>query len=413
MTPRHEHARYLRLLERHLDGELAPAERDTLFDHLEFCDECRATLEAEERLLARLRSVPKLIAPSTLRSNIIHQAMREQHERRTPLITDPRFASILDAVAAQMDSGGASLSESEKNGIPTFAGVRQPHRSRVRRTWRLASPYVAYIFMGIAALAALYTGNLRGIPLARELQTGIRSAVAYFSGSEKAESTVASTQAVRSAAPASRLIPAEDSTADSAIRNAAPAAMATRFTAELHSRLALARETISALARAADGNYPEPAELSGATLAAIVLRPTDPATRLGFEQDELGAALAQLSHEARPKANELNDAAVAEPNAHSGNQFAYDGHRYRTYRLRVSQQRLDRMVHALEKYRVPADDSVLQVLSNQNRVQFTTKRGQVAFFSSEGSQLREAFQENARNAAESEPAPSVQIIVVE
>jgi hypothetical protein len=74
------HAHYEVLLERHLDGDLTPAERDELFAHLETCTRCREILEAEEALVDQLSRIPRLLPPSDLRAKLVEEALRYREE---------------------------------------------------------------------------------------------------------------------------------------------------------------------------------------------------------------------------------------------------------------------------------------------------------------------------------------------
>jgi hypothetical protein len=425
MSSSHEHARYVDLLERHLDGDISAGDREMLFTHLEFCEECRATLEAEERLLQRLRAVPKLVAPSTLRSNIVQQAMREQHERRTPLITDPRFSALLDNTANELrTSAENAFSQDEQTvgdssgnaDMPTFFGVRQPRRSRIRQTWRRASPYVAYTFVATAATAALYTGNFRGLPLAQEIQAGVRTVVAYTLNHARHTESSEPPVSQGTASSAVALAPSQPPRTNTILPDALnPAATYTaHFTESIRNQVTSARSALSAIARTANGTYPQPAELSGATIATIILKPTDAQARLGFEADELGTALASASVSGEStdvRSGGTSSAASPVGSAAPADQFTLEGHRYRTFRVRLPNDRLDTLVHSLKQYRVPPDDSVLHALTSQGRMQFTTERGKVAFFASRTEDLKDAVSTCANVAPGSGRA--VQVVVVE
>lgn len=168
-----DHAYYRDLLEMHLEGEISPANRMLLFDHLEFCDDCRRTLQAEERLSERLKTVPKLVAPSDLRSSILKQAMQDRQDRATPIIEDKRLGPLLRGSIPE----AAVENEEPADDLPVFAGIARPRKSRLRQTWRTASPYAAYAFVGVAATSALYTGAFRGVPGADHLQAMLRDGV--------------------------------------------------------------------------------------------------------------------------------------------------------------------------------------------------------------------------------------------
>ncbi len=52
------------LLSAHLDGELSPAERDRVAEHLEECDRCRDELEELAAARAAVRSLPLVEVPA-------------------------------------------------------------------------------------------------------------------------------------------------------------------------------------------------------------------------------------------------------------------------------------------------------------------------------------------------------------
>jgi len=395
------HAYYRDLLEMHLEGDIAPPERMVLFEHLEFCDECRRTLEAEERLSQRLKAVPKLVAPSDLRASIVKQAMQDRKDRVTPVIEDERLAPVLRAApTAQPDE--------QEDDLPVFAGVTRPRPSRVRFLWRQASPYAAYTFVACAASAALYSGAFRGVPgadrLEATLRSGVREIALLTSGDEsRAKQTEAPgwrTTPSDAPAPANGRIPRMSET------KALADARVVDWAARIQRRAAVARATLSALAVAAERPLPAPAENARAQIAALVLRSTDSSERMSFERDELGEAIRQA------RLLETQTGGGAQPD-----QFAYAGHRYRTYVVRVAENRVQDLVRCLERYRAPEDRSMLRVLSEQNRLAPRAPE-QVAFYESTCDDLRHAL---TGCTAEGNTAPHLasatlrplQIIVVE
>ena len=68
------------LLERHIDGDLSPQERDELFEHLEHCSRCQEILEAEEALEDHLSRVPRLMPPADLRARILREAVQQREQ---------------------------------------------------------------------------------------------------------------------------------------------------------------------------------------------------------------------------------------------------------------------------------------------------------------------------------------------
>lgn len=75
-----DHVRFEILLERHIDGDLSPKERDELFEHLEHCSRCQEILEAEEALEDHLSRVPRLMPPADLRARILREAVQQREQ---------------------------------------------------------------------------------------------------------------------------------------------------------------------------------------------------------------------------------------------------------------------------------------------------------------------------------------------
>src|SRR5690606_664376 len=112
--------------------------------HLEECEECRETLEAEERLVDRLSRLPRLTAPSDLRAAILREAARERAEALLPLTEDERYSELFDVLPAGGEGGEeASVPGPRRQG----AESRPEKRFRSRRAWRRLSPRLATAFL--------------------------------------------------------------------------------------------------------------------------------------------------------------------------------------------------------------------------------------------------------------------------
>jgi hypothetical protein len=140
-----EHAYYEELLERHLDGELDPADRLELFEHIEHCDRCREVLEAEEALVDQLARIPRLMPPSDLRARIIEEAVRQREE---------------------LMQGGLIVGEDDS------APAAHPHPSP--RTSITAS-----VFLALSVLFFLFAVDLSAVPGLGPLQSQLRAAARF------------------------------------------------------------------------------------------------------------------------------------------------------------------------------------------------------------------------------------------
>jgi hypothetical protein len=272
------HARYLALLERHLDGELDPSRREILFTHLEDCVTCREILEAEERLTDRLARIPRIIPPSDLRANILRELERERREAE-PLPSDERYAPVLAA-----------------------------HRTTRRTRWQRYSPAFATTFLVFASIGWFLSGEAGGLQsiVMRSLRTA---------GSSMAQ------LAVRS-----------DETAHQALR---PAPL-----------LAATPEPVRIAAT------PAPAETATATMAAIVLRPTDVDGGMSLDDDGVDRAIRETAQLVGPAAPKLE-------------QFVFDGLRYRCYEIEVAERNMSELVASLDAYRAPAEPPILVAIKEQ------------------------------------------------
>jgi hypothetical protein len=168
--------------------------------------------------------------------------------------------------------------------------------------------------------------------------------------------------------------------------------------------------TVSALSKAAEVPVPDPAEKAGARVAVIVLKPKDAGAQGGFAPSALASAVQR--------------AAKSSLGGHLAgqDQFAYAGHRYRTFYVDASRSRVDNMVRRLEPFESKPDDSVVKAITDQNsgageaRVSVSQKPGDgMVFFTSAENDLTHAIEEMP-NTNEN-PAPSnryrVQFVVVE
>jgi len=66
---------YRELISAYIDGDLDPAERQTLLAHLAGCDECRATLDAYRQIGTQIRGLPPVVPPAELRDAIFAQTV--------------------------------------------------------------------------------------------------------------------------------------------------------------------------------------------------------------------------------------------------------------------------------------------------------------------------------------------------
>ena len=357
---RRSHVHYRELLERHIDGELGAEERNELFEHLEFCDECRETLEAEERLLDRLSQIPRLQPPSDLRASILRQVERERAEMSRLMNEEEQYAPLFD---------GPGEAETW-----TGRGVAPIRR---RTLWQRVSPVAATLFLVAASLGALMTGDFSQVKPLAAAQTSLHRAVAFLARSTglSARDNAGGEAPVRVIADAVR--PA----APKALPDDAPLSLdgfkyaGRRLNAYARSRVEQMDRVARQLAEASRFETPPPAEHERATLAAIVLKPTTELAAEGTDPDAFGREIRQtaLSDNRTPTADD---------------QFVTDGHRYRCYVLRVSDHWLDHMNGHLQAYRRPAEAPVIRVLGEQGHRE--AKAENVAFFAAPGNVIREA-----------------------
>jgi hypothetical protein len=89
---------YRSVLSAYLDGEVTPAERIELLQHMAVCPACRAALEEYRAIGSRIRGLPPVVVPDTLTASIYMNTV-DAPPRRLQLLTN-RFAYPAGAVAA-------------------------------------------------------------------------------------------------------------------------------------------------------------------------------------------------------------------------------------------------------------------------------------------------------------------------
>lgn len=400
-----EHARYRELLERHLDGDLGAAERDELFEHLENCEECRQILEAEQRLAERLGSIPRLVAPSDLRANILKEAVREREQMMHALDEESRYAKAVRGPGK----------EEEDEEFPFFAGSdRSRGRSRVRAFWVRYSPAAAVAFAVVAAVAALMTSDFGSDGPLAAVQATVRTA-ARTAGSTilavaapssmnrlSTEESLAAT-ASHPTEPTRVEIARKDTSLNTRSgrtveRTGVEAAMELPESVAGHARTV--RAVVHQMARAASDSLPEPAEQANPLTEAIVVQAPTSREVFSLDPDDFGSSL-RITAETR-----LGGSLTGV------NQFAFEGRRYRCYTLRVSASLFEHFVESMKTYRAPSDNTVLRVFRDQG-YNVSDSEG-VVFFAASGDQFR-----TAAHAVREDPAPpggdyrDVKIFVVE
>ena len=428
MSPRN-HSYFQDLLEQHVSGTpLPPEQRMDLFDHIEDCDDCREMLEAEERITARMKSVPRLVAPSDLRSRILSQAIRDHRERTTTPSEDPAVADLLKsrspATSGQPDPAAAPATQNSRTTttadsphhetMPVFAGVALPRPpGRFRRTWRRASPVLASGLLCIGAVAALYSGPFQGVPVAEDAQrlvwAGAHALQNYYAPGEASPETGGFVDRRLAAAPPSephfsakiRQAHADASSSAGFVtqtssqtnwRSIAPHGgkplPGTDAVVDWMQRLrgwgAALDSTAAALAQASVQPVPAPAEKAPPQIASLILRPTDRGDGIGgFHNSAL--------------ADTLEDLPRNQPGCRIArqDQFTMDGHRYRLYVLELPTGYANQMVQTLTPYESPADFQIVTALSSQDArySRQSPPEGAIQFYSSEESRLKSALEQ--------------------
>lgn len=407
------HAYFRHLLERQLDGELDPDGKSILQEHLLECGECREMLEAEQRLIERLRHVPRLAPPADLRNRILREAAREHQELGQALNEDARFASVFRSPSA--DRG-----EEE---IGFFAGAKpQPRRRSLLNRY---SPAMAMAFLVVAAAIALITGDYSDVKPLELAQSAVKQALNLPLGqplSKTASGQPSSKTAIgqpssktgtelRDAETHSATMPAapglSDSTIEITLASAQPSAPLTGSTSAATATEAYFtrgferfRTVMDSLARASSFELPEPAERARAVTAAIILRPVDTAVERRFDP-------AAFTEEIRQVAELRLGGRVA-----GVDRFVFDGHRYRCYTLEVPGKWFDRLAVELQDYRKPAEEPILQALAmGEHKIQ---DPGKVAYFAAPAFVLSGAVRASAGATDSDTPNPrKVRIFLVE
>lgn len=335
------HARYELMLERHLDGELGPMDRDELFEHLEYCDLCREVLEAEERLVDRLSRIPRLMAPSDLRAQILREVAREREEMMRPYDAEERHPGI---------PVGAGEEGEDEEGY--FASSRSRRRTRRRGEAARYSAVAASAFLVIAAVTAFLTMDFSSVqPLvgvqkrARLLAAKAGDALVSFvrppqHTGDTAEPVVAESVSLKSS-PGT--VVGQKAGADAAVE------LIGFVIGKGRSAASSIHELLEAVARA----VPEPAEEATPVATAIVLRATDGNETLSFEPDEFGETLRQTAR------MRLGGEVTAE------DRFVYQGHRFRCYTMRVPDGWDSSLARSLKDYRSVSDGSALEAIRGQ------------------------------------------------
>lgn len=89
---------YREILSAYLDGEVSPAERTELLQHMAVCAECRAALEEYRAIGTRIRGLAPVVVPETLTASVYMHTV-DAPPRRLHLLTN-RLAYPMAAVAA-------------------------------------------------------------------------------------------------------------------------------------------------------------------------------------------------------------------------------------------------------------------------------------------------------------------------
>lgn len=307
------HARWRTLLEKHIDGELDAAGRQELFGHLEACEECRETLEAEERLIDHLSRLPRLSAPSDLRAAILREAARERAEALQPLTEDTRYSELFTAAPAAV-----SLSEPEAARASSSRQERKGGRgdsSRRRSLWRGASPSLAIAFLITAAtLRVLDQGGLRSLwPAAADTMAQLAAEEASIPTADVQTASLVTSSALFE-------IPDAESTAFASHRDPG-----------VPAGLPVSRHAQPLWERAVGPDYPVPAEQERPVSQILVLRLSEEDSR----NNDL-ADLLQKSMESRPGAQ-----------IRLFRQWEREGHRYRSFTVDLAADECDLLLGAL------------------------------------------------------------------
>ena len=362
--PQGNHAHWRRLLERQLDGSIGFDDRMALFDHLETCDECRAILEAEERLVSRLSELPRLVPPSDLRARILSQASRE-HEQAGRMITgEHRFQEVLrepeDVLEWNDDSDDDVDSE---NTVTGRSGLGNVLRGKRRTRWQRWSPVAATLFLFASSVTAFFTSDLSAIPplkrvqglamgVARQAASLVQPQVPGGGGTTRNDS-VAMAESVD-------MPPAETRTFRPDLKVPEPADLALLHFTLLETAATTWRgldESFKHLASAAQITLPGPAERE-TPVAAIVIRATDAGEAVTLDDDVVGEAL-------RATADAEGYSPEERPSVERGDQFVAAGRRYRCYKVNATSPWVIELERNLDPFRAGEDTPALLALREQ------------------------------------------------
>ncbi len=327
MSDTNGHARWRTLLERHLDGDLDAAGRQELFEHLELCEECQETLEAEERLIDRLSRLPRLAAPSDLRAAILREAARERTEALQPVTEDARYAELFSGPTGREDGRLESAGEGDPR--KRAQKVRRVARTGSGGGWRAASPSLAIAFLVMVAGGRV----LVELPLESLWSKG--AAVASDIVSAEAGS-----RSVASFVPMEKLAPADATQLTTSMKDAGHASLAesgSRAILTVNRGLDRMRTGIAGLAAAA-GALPLPAEQARPISQVLVLRLTESDRGAAGESGRRLSNLLQASLEAR---RGLGTRIL------SFQQWERGGHRYRSFTVDLPEAECSALIDCL------------------------------------------------------------------
>jgi anti-sigma factor RsiW len=388
-----DHAHFRELLQAHLDGDITPADRMDLFDHLETCDECREMLEAEERLIRHLGSLPRLVPPSDLRARILKQVARERHESTTLMHGEESYRPLLEEPVLEWQADPDDEEGSELVSRPSI---------RPRTRWQRWSPVAATLFLAAASVTTFLAADLTAIPPLAAAQRLARAGGAHLlalwnPGPVRPRGTMMAERgrpAPAESTPMPGRFDIRQPTEPSATTTDL-AAVLSRLPASTGDFLRTARGAVDRLADAASFDVPEPAEQSDPAMAAIVIRPTDGAEAFSFEDDFAPA---------------LRDGTAGARLA-SEDQFVSSGHRYRCYTVHAPSLWIERLVTQLGPYKTPRESLVLRALNEQGHGVSTPQS--VAFFAVPGLAVKDALRVAESPSRDESDEREVRIFVVE
>ncbi len=388
--PQGSHAHWRRLLERQLDGSIGFDDRMALFDHLETCDECRAILEAEERLVSRLSELPRLVPPSDLRARILSQASRE-HEQAGRMITgEHRFREILrepeEVLEWNDDSDDENDSQNAESGRTSLGNIL---RGKRRTRWQRWSPVAATLFLFASSVTAFFTSDLSAIPPLNRMQRlamGMATQVASFVQPQVPGGVGTTRNDSVATAEAIDMPPAETRTFRPDLQVPEPADLASLHFTLLETAVTTWRgldESFQHLAAAAQITLPGPAERE-TPVSAIVIRATDAGEAVTLDDDVVGEAL-------RATAEADGYSPEERPSVERGDQFVAAGRRYRCYKVSATSPWVIELERNLDPFRAGEDTPALRALREQGHGVATVGE-RVAYFAAPRQAIRHAVQ---------------------